>query len=232
MAGGGRGDRGAAARRDRRRPGLSQTSWRCSRRGIGITVFVTVVAFALASALGLGLAVCVLSGSVVLRQRGALLHRGDARPADPGAAALHRLRRGAGAGGRVERAGPAAGAAGAGDARPVADVAGDPGAGARLRRLHRRGVPRRHPVGGPAGQVEAAKALGLCGWQRFRLVVFPQAIRTILPPLGNDFVALVKDSAWSRCSGSPTSPSSARSMPPGRSATSRPTTWWPSSTWR
>ena len=45
------------------------------------------------------------------------------------------------------------------------------------------------------GQVEAAKALGLSGWQRFRLVVLPQAIRTILPPLGNDFVAMVKDSS-------------------------------------
>ncbi|APG47982.1 amino acid ABC transporter permease [Phaeobacter porticola] len=45
------------------------------------------------------------------------------------------------------------------------------------------------------GQIEAAKALGLSRWQRFRLVVFPQAIRTILPPLGNDFVALVKDSS-------------------------------------
>ena len=32
------------------------------------------------------------------------------------------------------------------------------------------------------GQIEAAKALGLNGWQRFRLVVFPQAFRTILPP--------------------------------------------------
>ncbi len=45
------------------------------------------------------------------------------------------------------------------------------------------------------GQVEAAKALGLSGFQRFRLIVFPQAIRTILPPLGNDFVAMVKDSS-------------------------------------
>ncbi|MFP5077456.1 amino acid ABC transporter permease [Rhizobium sp. YIM 134829] len=45
------------------------------------------------------------------------------------------------------------------------------------------------------GQVEAAEALGLSRWQRFRLVVFPQAIRTILPPLGNDFVAMVKDSS-------------------------------------
>jgi polar amino acid transport system permease protein len=45
------------------------------------------------------------------------------------------------------------------------------------------------------GQIEAAKSLGLNGWQRFRLVVFPQAMRTILPPLGNDFIAMVKDSS-------------------------------------
>ena len=45
------------------------------------------------------------------------------------------------------------------------------------------------------GQIEAAKALGLTGWLRFRLVEFPQAIKTILPPLGNDFIAMVKDSS-------------------------------------
>jgi polar amino acid transport system permease protein len=45
------------------------------------------------------------------------------------------------------------------------------------------------------GQIEAAEALGLNRWQRFRLVVFPQAFRVILPPLGNDFVAMVKDSS-------------------------------------
>jgi polar amino acid transport system permease protein len=45
------------------------------------------------------------------------------------------------------------------------------------------------------GQVEAAQALGLNGWQRFRHIVFPQAFRMILPPLGNDFVAMVKDSS-------------------------------------
>lgn len=45
------------------------------------------------------------------------------------------------------------------------------------------------------GQIEAAMALGLNGWQRFRLVRFPQAFRLILPPLGNDFVAMVKDSS-------------------------------------
>jgi polar amino acid transport system permease protein len=45
------------------------------------------------------------------------------------------------------------------------------------------------------GQVEAARALGLRPWHVFRFVVGPQALRTILPPLGNDFVSMIKDSA-------------------------------------
>ena len=45
------------------------------------------------------------------------------------------------------------------------------------------------------GQVEAARALGLGPWHVFRFVVAPQALRTILPPLGNDFVSMIKDSA-------------------------------------
>lgn len=45
------------------------------------------------------------------------------------------------------------------------------------------------------GQIEAAKALGLSRYRRFRHVVWPQAFRTILPPYSNDFVAMVKDSS-------------------------------------
>ncbi len=45
------------------------------------------------------------------------------------------------------------------------------------------------------GQIEAAESLGLNAWYRFRLIVFPQAIRTIMPPLGNDFIAMIKDSS-------------------------------------
>lgn len=45
------------------------------------------------------------------------------------------------------------------------------------------------------GQIEAAKALGLNSWNRFRHIIFPQAIRTIMPPLGNDFIAMIKDSS-------------------------------------
>lgn len=45
------------------------------------------------------------------------------------------------------------------------------------------------------GQIEAAKSLGLSGLQRFRLIVLPQALKIILPPLGNDFIAMIKDSS-------------------------------------
>ena len=45
------------------------------------------------------------------------------------------------------------------------------------------------------GQIEAAEALGLRAWHRFRFITFPQAFRRILPPLGNDFVAMIKDSS-------------------------------------
>lgn len=45
------------------------------------------------------------------------------------------------------------------------------------------------------GQIEAGETLGLSSWQRFRLIVLPQAIRTISPPLGNDFIAMIKDSS-------------------------------------
>lgn len=45
------------------------------------------------------------------------------------------------------------------------------------------------------GQIEAARALGLSRWHCFRFIVLPQALRTILPPLGNDFVSMIKDSA-------------------------------------
>jgi polar amino acid transport system permease protein len=45
------------------------------------------------------------------------------------------------------------------------------------------------------GQIEAAHALGLGRWQIFRLVVAPQAVRIVLPPLGNDLVSMIKDSA-------------------------------------
>ena len=47
----------------------------------------------------------------------------------------------------------------------------------------------------PSGQIEAAHALGLGSWQTMRGVIFPQAFRVSLPPLGNEFANVVKDSA-------------------------------------
>lgn len=45
------------------------------------------------------------------------------------------------------------------------------------------------------GQHEAAEALGMSYFQKMRLIILPQAIRRILPALGNDFIAMVKDSS-------------------------------------
>jgi polar amino acid transport system permease protein len=45
------------------------------------------------------------------------------------------------------------------------------------------------------GQFEAANALGMSYFQTMRLIILPQAIRRILPALGNDFIAMVKDSS-------------------------------------
>ncbi|HEU4917338.1 MAG TPA: amino acid ABC transporter permease [Acidimicrobiia bacterium] len=45
------------------------------------------------------------------------------------------------------------------------------------------------------GQVEAAEALGMTYRQRMRRIVLPQAIRLIIPPTGNEFIAMLKDSA-------------------------------------
>jgi polar amino acid transport system permease protein len=44
-------------------------------------------------------------------------------------------------------------------------------------------------------QVGAARSLGLSHWQATRFVVLPQAIRTVIPPLLNDFISLQKDTA-------------------------------------
>lgn len=47
----------------------------------------------------------------------------------------------------------------------------------------------------PPGQMEAARSLGLSGAQAMRHVILPQAIRNVLPALGNDFIAMLKDSS-------------------------------------
>jgi len=47
----------------------------------------------------------------------------------------------------------------------------------------------------PRGQMEAGRSLGLTHVQTMRWIILPQAIRTVLPALGNDFISLLKDSA-------------------------------------
>ncbi len=47
----------------------------------------------------------------------------------------------------------------------------------------------------PVGQAEAARAVGMTFGQTLRLVVLPQALRTVLPPLASMYIAMVKNSA-------------------------------------
>lgn len=64
------------------------------------------------------------------------------------------------------------------------------GYGAYLAEIYRAGIQSI-----PRGQTEAARSLGMTPWLALRHVILPQAIRVILPPLGNDFVAMLKDSS-------------------------------------
>jgi polar amino acid transport system permease protein len=64
------------------------------------------------------------------------------------------------------------------------------GYGAYLAETYRAGIEAI-----PRGQMEAARSLGMSYLQAMRYVILPQAIRIILPPLGNDLVAMLKDSA-------------------------------------
>ena len=47
----------------------------------------------------------------------------------------------------------------------------------------------------PRGQMEAARSLGMSHGQAMRYVIVPQAIRKVIPPLLNDFIALMKDTS-------------------------------------
>ena len=167
-------------------------------RGVWITIFVTLVGFALASALGLLIAVMGLSQSLVMRQvarfyveiiRGVpmlVLLFYIAFVGAPGfvvawnfiTAPLQEI-------GLLEEL----------KVRDIslmwrAIISLTIGYSAFISEVFRAGI-----LAVDEGQIEAAQALGLSRWQRFRLIIMPQALRTILPPLGNDFVAMVKDSS-------------------------------------
>nr|WP_268821563.1 amino acid ABC transporter permease [Octadecabacter dasysiphoniae] len=163
-------------------------------KGIKITLFVTFVGFALAASLGLGLALMSMSRFIVVRQiarlyieivRGVpiivlllyvafvlapLLVAGFNHVAETVGADPIRNR----------------------DFSMLwrATIALTIGYSAFIAEVFRAGLQSIEK-----GQIEAAEALGLRPWQRFRHITFPQAFRRILPPLGNDFIAMVKDSS-------------------------------------
>jgi polar amino acid transport system permease protein len=56
--------------------------------------------------------------------------------------------------------------------------------------VYRAGIESVH-----ASQTAAARSLGLSRWQTLRFVIVPQAVRRVVPPLLNDFIALQKDTA-------------------------------------
>jgi len=163
-------------------------------KGIEITIFVTIVAFGMAAALGLLLAVMSLSKSIILRQvarfyieivRGVPIIVLLLYVAFVLAPML------------VEGVNAVKSAIGLDPIRARdfdlmwrAVIALTIGYSAFIAEVFRAGLQSIE-----RGQVEAAEALGLSPWHRFRLIVFPQAFRRILPPLGNDFVAMVKDSS-------------------------------------
>lgn len=167
-------------------------------KGLGITVLVTVLAFSLASGLGLGLALLGLSGSRFLRQVSRFyieLIRGI-----PILVLLFYIAF-VGAPGVVSAWNWAtAPLARAGWIEPLlvrdvslmwrAIIALTIAYSAFIAEIFRAGIQSVDK-----GQIEAAKALGLSRFQRFRFIVFPQALRVIFPPLSNDFIAMVKDSS-------------------------------------
>jgi polar amino acid transport system permease protein len=51
------------------------------------------------------------------------------------------------------------------------------------------------------GQREAALALGMTNGQMMRRIVLPQALRLVIPPIGNDFIAMLKDSSLASTTG-------------------------------
>ena len=167
-------------------------------KGLWVTIFVTLVAFLLATLLGLGIALMALSESKVLRQiarfyteviRGVPVLVLLFYIAFVGAPALVAT---------INAALSPLLAAGYMEPIQVRDlslmwraiIALMIGYSAFIAEVFRAGIQSVDK-----GQIESAKALGLSRFQRFRLVVFPQAVRVILPPLGNDFVAMVKDSS-------------------------------------
>ena len=175
----------------------SQVFWTVAK-GLGITILVTLIAFSLATALGLGIALLGLSGSKTLRQVARFyveLIRGI-----PVLVLLFYIAF-VGAPGFVHAWNwVTTPLADAGLIEPLlvrdvslmwrAIIALTIAYSAFIAEIFRAGIQSVDK-----GQTEASKALGLSRFQRFRFIIFPQALKVIFPPLSNDFVAMVKDSS-------------------------------------
>ncbi len=163
-------------------------------RGIGVTAYVTITAFSLASMLGLLLAAAVLSPYLILRQFARFYI--EVMRGIPMLVLLFYIAF-VGAPVFVELINALFGWWLDEPMRTRdfslmwrAIFALTLGYAAFIAEVFRAGIQAVGP-----GQNEAALSLGLSPFSRFRYVIFPQAFRTILPPLGNDFIAMIKDSA-------------------------------------
>lgn len=76
------------------------------------------------------------------------------------------------------------------DGTPVAIIAFGINSGAYMAELIRSGI---NAV--DKGQMEAARSLGMSKWQAMRSIIFPQAIKNVLPAIGNECIALLKETS-------------------------------------
>jgi polar amino acid transport system permease protein len=172
--------------------------FRAVASGLGTTLWVSMVAFCLAIVLGLFLGLCRTSPSRVVRELATFwveIVRGV-----PMLVILYYIAF-IGAPGLVEAINFAIGPlVAAGVLAPLslrsidfvwrAIIALTLGYGAFISEIFRAGIESI-----PIGQWEAAYALGLGRGQAMVRIVLPQAVRNVLPPIGNEFVAMIKDSA-------------------------------------
>jgi len=178
---------------------------RAISQGVWVTVYVTLIAYALAMLFGLLIGLMRVSGSRVARElstfyveiiRGVpmlvILYYIAFVGAPPLVAGINWI------GKSLAEMGPLAGLG-----RPLAELqvrdlnftmrailALTIGYSAFISEIFRAGI---QSIG--RGQMEAARSLGMSSGQAMHYVILPQAVRNVLPPLGNDFIAMLKDSS-------------------------------------
>ena len=173
-------------------------------KGVGITVYVSVIAYALALTVGLVLGLARISSNRVVLETASFyveIVRGI-----PMLVLLYYIAF-VGAPGLVDAVNwiganlSDVGLSGVGSALAAfsvrdlnftvrAIIALTIGYSAFISEIFRAGIESINP-----GQMEAARSQGMTYWQAMRHIILPQAIRRVLPPLGNDFIAMLKDSS-------------------------------------